>query len=78
MFVYHILTGINLGDVGIHIWTYCSSSKIEKSRQNEKNRGKIKKKKVTLGWSRSGRGPAKKKRKKRNDVNRYPGDNQRV
>ena len=40
MFVYHILTSISLGAIGTDVWTYYSSSKIEKSHQTEKNRGK--------------------------------------
>ena len=76
MLGYHILPCISLGDGNTHVRIYCNTSKNDKIRQTEKNRGKIEPR--TLGLGLPGRGPAKKKRKKGNDIPMYPEENHQV
>jgi len=65
MFVYHILTSINLGDIGNHIWAYRTSSKIEKSRQPKKTEAKTEFQNVTGGPPARVLGRPKKKKKRK-------------
>jgi len=74
MFEYHILTCISLGDIGNHIWTYPSASKIDQTRLLTSLRCP----KRHLFVSDRGRGPKQKKRKKGNDTTRCPQYNSRV
>ena len=64
MFVYHILTSISLGAIGTDVWTYYSSSKIEKITPTKKTEAKIELWNVTKGPRPTAMGRPKKKEKR--------------